>query len=233
MARIKLCHHSVVLLISRTQRESGVDVTEPELFDAAATCFGTTNLEHSDGFRRRDNRYLRWTNCFIIPQLRWLTSAIDDLKDTLDSKKERRQICLVKISDRWSTSAKQWKILTIFSTNDKHSVQRYWNPDAERANGSSNRGTSDPLNQNKFLNVRLPKLEIKKTSLELRYMPTRRQHDPELQLSLITPHWKRCSTNSRSFFDEQMAKPRCPPAYDELENKKAYERTVKAASGYH
>ncbi|KAL1240277.1 Argininosuccinate synthase [Trichinella spiralis] len=158
MARIKLCHHSVVLLISRTQRESGVDVTEPELFDAAATCFGTTNLEHSDGFRRRDNRYLRWTNCFIIPQLRWLTSAIDDLNDTLDSEKERRQICLVKISDR---SAKQWKILTIFSTNDKLSVQRYWNS-AERANGSSNRGTSDPLNQNTFPNVRLPKLEIKK-----------------------------------------------------------------------
>ncbi|KAL1240182.1 chloroplastic/amyloplastic,Glucose-1-phosphate adenylyltransferase large subunit [Trichinella spiralis] len=181
-----------------------VDVLEPE-------CHYSKTEE--EGERKRGNRYLRWTNCFIIPQLRWLTSAIDDLKDTLDSKKERRQICLVKISDRWSTSAKQWKILTIFSTNDKHSVQRYWNPDAERANGSSNRGTSDPLNQNKFLNDF-------RTSLELRYMPTRRQHDPELQLSLITPHWKRCSTNSRSFFDEQMTKPRCPPAYDELENKK-------------
>ncbi|KAL1240178.1 ABC transporter G family member [Trichinella spiralis] len=141
------------------------------------------------------NRYLRWTNCFIIPQLRWLTSAIDDLNDTLDSEKERRQICLVKISDR---SAKQWKILTIFSTNDKLSVQRYWNS-AERANGSSNRGTSDPLNQNTFPN-------------NFDTCQHDAFHDPELQLSLITPHWKRCSTNSRSFFDEQMTKPRCPPA---------------------
>ncbi|KRX39546.1 hypothetical protein T05_5952 [Trichinella murrelli] len=54
MARIKLCHHSVVRFICRTQRISSVDATEPELFDAAATCFGTTRLEHSDGFRRRD-----------------------------------------------------------------------------------------------------------------------------------------------------------------------------------
>ncbi|KRY46129.1 hypothetical protein T03_10923 [Trichinella britovi] len=124
-----------------------------------------------------------------MANLRWLTSAIDDLKDTLDSEKERRQICLVKISDRWSTSAKQWKILTIFSTNEKLSVQRYWNSDAERANGSSNRRTSDPLNQSTFPN-------------NFDTCQHDAFHDPELQLSVISPHWKRCSTNSMSFFDE-------------------------------
>ncbi|KRZ11366.1 hypothetical protein T11_15206 [Trichinella zimbabwensis] len=35
-------------------------------------------------------------------QLRWLKSVIDDLKDALDSDKEQSQICLMKVSDRWS-----------------------------------------------------------------------------------------------------------------------------------
>ncbi|KRY09256.1 hypothetical protein T12_15133 [Trichinella patagoniensis] len=91
-----------------------------------------------------------------MAKLRWLTSAIDDLKDTLDSEKERRQICLFKDT-----------------------------------------GT---LMQN--------------VQMDLNFDTCQHDafHDPELQLSVIFPHWKRCSTNSRSFFDEQMTKLRCPPA---------------------